>query len=95
MIQIIHILCITSQKEKKLSEADVVVDDTDEKDVKLNFTMNDTTWSAIYLACLTGETDTPDALRKSSDLVEGWSRSTKKISIKKILAGILLKYLEE
>lgn len=82
-------------KGKKLSEAADVVNDTDEKDVKLNFTMNDTAWSAIYLACLTGETDTPDALRKSSDLVEGWTRSTKKISIKKILAGILLKYLEE
>ncbi len=82
-------------KGKKLSEADVVVNDTDEKDVKLDFKINDTTWSAIYLACLTGETDTPDALRKSSSLEEGWHVSAKEISIKKILASILLKYLEE
>lgn len=82
-------------KGKKLSEAAVVVEDTDEEDVKLNFTMNDTVWSAIYLACLTGETDTPDALKKSSDMEEGWKLSTKKISIKKILASLLLEYLEE
>ncbi len=82
-------------KGKKLSEADVVVNDTDEKDVKLDFKINDTTWSAIYLACLTGEKDTPDALRKSSSLEEGWHLSAKEISVKKILAGILLKYLEE
>lgn len=81
-------------KGKKLSEAADVVNDTDEKDVKLNFTMNDTTWSAIYLACLTGETDTPDALRKSSSLEEGWHLSAKEISVKKILAGLLLNYLE-
>lgn len=82
-------------KGKKMSESEDVVNDTDEEDVKLDFKINDTVWSTIYLTCLTGETDTPDALRKSSDLVEGWSPSTKKISIKKILAGILLKYLEE
>lgn len=82
-------------KGKSVASAELIAEDSEESDYKFNFNITDTTWSAIYLACLTGETDTPDALRKSSDLVEGWSRSTKKISIKKILAGILLKYLEE
>ncbi|MBE6351554.1 MAG: hypothetical protein E7060_01265 [Treponema bryantii] len=71
-------------------------DNGEESNVGLNkVTINDNLWAYLYNFCLTGETDTPDVLKSSSDAKNVWSLSTKKISIKKILAGLLLNYIQD
>lgn len=82
-----------SLADSELVKDDVTSDGTDNK--KFNIYINDKTWSALYLACLTGETEDPYVLKKSSGYEEGFKLTAKKLSVKKLLAGLILKYLEE
>lgn len=84
-------------KGKYLSDSNLVKDDdTNEgKGIELNIPINDVTWSTLYFACLNGETETPYVLRSSSGYEEGFKITAKKLSVKRLLAGLILKYLEE